>query len=133
VNEELAQRHALTLGEILGPPGRLISYSKSGYRTRHPDHVAVFNGNLCLEGGKVWHGDLDLTVDEPMLVGLARIIGTTVYVLWERDGRFDHEDKPLLREAVYSVAPSGQPWFEQKWMSRAVDGSLRRRRTKRRS
>ena len=44
----------------------------------------------------MWHGDLDLTVDEDALVALAERIGDTIFVLYESDGRFDREDDPLL-------------------------------------
>jgi hypothetical protein len=68
-------------------PRRMISRSKSNYLRRHPDHVVVFNANLCLAAGKVSWVDLDLTL-EPRLVELARRIGRRVFVLYERDGRF---------------------------------------------
>lgn len=67
MNEELAARYAEELRATLGYEGRMISFSKGGYSTAHPEHVAVFNANLCVAAGKLWWGDLDLTVDEPLL------------------------------------------------------------------
>jgi hypothetical protein len=128
MNERLARRHGAALEEMLGRPGRMISFSKSGYRERHPDHVTVFNANLCLRGGKIWYGDLDLTVDEPALAELARSIGTRLFVLSERDARFEHEEKPLLCQAICSVTPSGICCFESESIERGRDGSLRRRK-----
>ena len=49
----------------------MISHSKSRFRDRHPDQAAVFNANVCIEGGKIWFGDFNLTVDEPLLLELA--------------------------------------------------------------
>lgn len=114
----------------VGPSGRMISYSKSGYREAHPDRVPVFNANICLSPGrKVWHGDLDLTNDEPSLVQLARRTGAIVYVLYEHDGRFENDLSPLIDDAAYSVTPSGHTRFGHKYVERsAVDGTLRTRK-----
>jgi hypothetical protein len=113
----------------VGPGGRMISFSKSRYREAHPEHLAVFNANICLSPArKVWHGDLDLTVDEPLLLDLARRTGTIVYVLYEFDGRFKNADEPLIEEAVYSVTPSGHTEFGHVYIERAADGTLRLRK-----
>lgn len=50
--------------KILGREGKIISASKSSYRNLLPLHVSVFNANVILGEEKVWHGDLDLTVEE---------------------------------------------------------------------
>jgi hypothetical protein len=52
-------------------------------------------------------------------------IGETIYVLYEANGRFEHEEEPLLEQAVYSVAPSGHYRFDHRSHERAPDGSLR--------
>jgi hypothetical protein len=71
---------------ILGPVGRLIAMSKSGYLRRHPGRVVVFNAGICLEDGvEIWAGDLDLTLDEARIAELARRLGARVYVLIESD------------------------------------------------
>jgi hypothetical protein len=127
VNEELAERHADALLGTLGHSGRMISFSKSAFRRAYPENVAVFNANVCLTAGKVWHGDVDLTVGESTLAALAERIGETVYVLFERDGRFEHEDHPRLDEAVFSVTSSGHTRYQHVWIERAPDGTLRRR------
>jgi hypothetical protein len=49
--------------ERLGPPGRMISGSKTAYHQAFPTHRVFFNANLTVGGVKVWHGDLDL--DDP--------------------------------------------------------------------
>jgi hypothetical protein len=48
----------------LGPPGRLVSRSKSGYRMEFPDHLVVWNAQVFVGGETLWRGDLDLSVDE---------------------------------------------------------------------
>ena len=117
------------LEATLGQPGRMISSSKHGYGDRHPDHVALFNASVALSPAfKVWHGDLDLTVDEPVLLDLARRTGRIFYVLDERDGRFRNEQAPLVADAVYSATPSGHSRYRYDEITRANDGSLRRRR-----
>jgi hypothetical protein len=127
VNEELQTRYADDLAATLGGSGRMIANSKSGYSNEHPGHVAVFNANVCVAAGKIWHGDLDLTRDESKLGELASRTGQTVYVLYEYDARFENERSPLLRSAVYEVTPSGHNRYQQRYLERAKDGSLRRR------
>jgi hypothetical protein len=124
VNEELAARHAAAIAACLGPPGRLVGMSKTGYREQHPDHLAVFNTNVCFAAGKVWWGDVDLTLDESKLVRLAAQTDETVYLLYERDGRFANEEAPLLAQAVYSVTPNGHIRLDHAHVERRADGVL---------
>lgn len=111
--------------EVLGWPGRMISQSKSSFRERHPDHAAVFNANVCVEAGKIWFGDLDLTIDEPVLVELASQLSERIFVLRELDGRFKNELQPLLDQAIYSINADGQLSFDARKIVRAADGTLR--------
>ena len=111
--------------ELLGWPGRMISQSKSSFRDRHPDHAAVFNANVCVEAGKIWFGDLDLTTDESLLLELASQLGERIFVLREMDGRFKHELQPLLGQAIYSISGDGQPSFNARKIVRGADGTLR--------
>jgi hypothetical protein len=97
--------------ELLGPAGRMITLSKSRYRERFPDHVVIFNANICVRGSKIWHGDLDLTVDESKVVDLADRLGKTVFVLYEGDGRFANEATPLLDRAAYRAVPGRKGGF----------------------
>ena len=129
MNDDLSELHAQAIEGTLGPAGRMISFSKSGYHKRHAGHVVVFNGNVCLEAGKIWWGDIDITLDEAKLVALAKRLDQTVYVVYERDGRFGNESEPLLEEAVYSVAASGLTLFDHSYVERAADGTLRERPT----
>jgi hypothetical protein len=89
---------------LLGHKGRMIAGSKSGYRKRRPKNLTCFNANVVVEGlGKIWYGDLDITLDEALLVRLAQLLEREVYVLQEMDGRFDNEDAPKIEKAVYKV------------------------------
>ena len=111
----------------LGLEGRMIAASKTTYQDKHPDHVAVFNANVCVGHRKVWHGDFDATSAEAQLHELARLTGQVVSLLYERDGRFENEQEPLLTRAVLSVAPTGHTRFAHKQFKRSRDGTLRRR------
>lgn len=82
--------------------GRMISGSK----TAPKGHICVFNANLCTKAGKFWFGDLDLTEDKDKLQVLADEKGETIYVLREKDARFQNEAKPLLENAVAVIEPN---------------------------
>jgi hypothetical protein len=127
MNEELAERYAEALHEILGYPGRMISYSKSGYHEAHPERAAIFNASVCVTDGTLWWGDLDLSLDEAKLAELSKQIDEIVYVLYEADGRFENEQRPLLGKAVYSVTPTGHTRYRHEYIERASDGSLQMR------
>jgi hypothetical protein len=124
MNCRLAARHEKAILTTLGPTGRMIDDSKTAYRDTHPDHLPVFNANVCLGSSKIWHGDLDLTIDEEALLDLASRSEEVVSVLYESDGRFRYEDHPLVAEAVYSAAPSGHSLVDSAWAERRPDGRL---------
>ena len=94
--------------EILGMCGRMVSPSKSFYSDNHPTHQVVFNSNVCIKGSKVWYGDLDLTLFSKKLQTLSDMLKEKVYVLYESDGRFENEEKPLLEKAVVTFEPGGE-------------------------
>ena len=127
MNEELALRAEQALEDTIGPPGRILALSKSGYLETHSGNVVVFNANIAVKGGKISFCDVDLSIDEPKLLALAARLGETVYVLSERDGRFANEDAPLLERAVYSATPDGHTRYQPKWIERGRDGRLQRR------
>lgn len=103
--------------------GRMISFSKSGYPDRHPEHVAIFNAVLATEDRKVWWGDLDLTLDEPWLLQFAAAVGERLYVLSEADGSFGHEEQPRLERAWASFDPDETVWLAD-WLERRRDGRI---------
>lgn len=91
--------------ENLGYPGAMISESKSGYRDRHPDNVVVFNANLASKSyGKIWYGDIDITISKDKLFLAREAVGEDLYVLYEDDLRFDNEDKKLNEVLKYASA-----------------------------
>ena len=87
--------------------GRMLGGSKTGYTIERPNNLILFNANVLMKDiGKVWHGDLNLTADYSVLKDIAKSLNTTLYVLWESDGRFGEENKPLtalLDKAVWST------------------------------
>jgi hypothetical protein len=89
---------------FLGGKGRMLSLSKSRYSKARPKNLVIFNSNVCIEGiGKVWHGDLDFTLEEPLLRRLAEVLDKEIYVLYEMDGRFCNEGNPKIDNAIVSI------------------------------
>lgn len=100
-SEKTAQSH-------LGAMGRMVSGSKSIYLYDNPKNCVVFNANICTkEDGKIWYGDLDLTVEHDSLRKLAKELKKTVYVLPEHAARFDKERAPSYSEYVVIVDSRG--------------------------
>lgn len=94
------------ISKTLGINGRMISGSKSGYRNRYPNHVAIFNANIIAkmpDGSieKLWYGDLDITLDENAIKSAALDGECELYVLREMDARFEFEDDPQITKYVY--------------------------------
>ena len=80
------------------PMGRMISQSKSGYRDRHPQHDVMFNANIIIEGAnKAWFGDLDITIDRPLLEEIAKALDKDLYILKEMDARFGAENESIKK------------------------------------
>ena len=100
--------------------GRMIGGSKTGYRNMHPDDLIIFNANVLMPGySKVWYGDLNLTEDYLVLKDIAKSLNSTLYVLWEMDGRFGEENKPfdeLIAKAVWDTTEDKPDvaWFKAK-------------------
>lgn len=92
--------------------GRIISGSKSSYRERYPDHKVCFNANVVAQSyGKVWYGDLDLTLDREKLQEVANELHDTLYVLYEMDGRFENENQPIefyKNRAIDTITPNNK-------------------------
>jgi hypothetical protein len=85
--------------------GRMVCHSKSTYLQQNPDHVTIFNANIYTEEeGKVWYGDLDLTIDGDRLTEVATAAQQTLYVLREMDGRFGKENRTSAELKEIAVA-----------------------------
>jgi hypothetical protein len=64
--------------------GRLIAFSKSGYRKYYRGHFVVFNAQIFSRRGRVLKtADLDLTLDAEKLNAAARVVGENFFVLEE--------------------------------------------------
>ena len=75
---------------------RILAGEKWAYSSEHEDDLIIYNANVLMEDiGKVWYGDLNLTEDYVILKSIAESLDTTLYVLWEMDGRFGEEKKPI--------------------------------------
>jgi hypothetical protein len=96
--------------QILGWNGTMISGSKSGYRNRNPNNLAIFNANIIAMTAvpeKIWHGDLDLTLSIDKIKELSCDLNVEIRVLREMDARFEYEDSPQVQRFVLSVKPDG--------------------------
>lgn len=113
---------AAVIESHLGPHGRMVGSSKTGYSRRYPRRLVVFNANLLVDGCKLWWGDLDLSEDAPRLRRLALQLGGELHVLYEHDGRFHGRDsRPLVEEYVYwtdgrqqRLGKDTAEWFEMR-------------------
>ena len=89
--------------------GRMISGSKSGYWENHKENLIVFNANIIIESrGKIWHGDLDVTLDYEKLEKVAEALEEPLYILREMDARFDKEDAGIKYWKDKAVAIIGK-------------------------
>jgi hypothetical protein len=92
---------------ILGFEGKMISWSKSGYRDENPENLAIFNANIIqkTERGyeKIWFGDLDITLDYEKLIRISECLDTEIFVLYEMDARFDNESAPNVLNYMFYI------------------------------
>lgn len=94
--ETLFGKHGFNLGRSFG--------SKEAYAERYPLRTIVFNANICTrEDGKIWHGDIDYTIDRLKLKKIADEIKKNLYVLRELDARFLNARNPLFDKAVITI------------------------------
>lgn len=52
--------------------GRKLGESKSEYISSHPTHKVAFNAYIVSDKCYVWSGDLDLTIDLPILNSISQ-------------------------------------------------------------
>ena len=92
---------------------RMVSGSKSFYRTQFPKNEVYFNCNIyTAEDGKLWWGDIDYTLDRGKLVSIATEFNKVLYILSEMDGRFENEKRytrPQLEELAQKTI---YPWIQ---------------------
>lgn len=93
---------------LLGSIGKMVGASKSIYLYNNPNHCVVFNANICTkEDGKIWYGDIDLTIEHKSLQELAQKLNKTIYVLPEPAARFDKEKSPSFKDYIALVDKFG--------------------------
>jgi len=110
------QKKGTTLEKIvefhLEPMGHMVGGSKSIYRYDNPKNIVVFNSNVVTkEDGKIWYGDIDVTLSHTTLKELAKDLKKTIYVLHEMDARFENEVNPKIEKAVVTITPAGEFTF----------------------
>lgn len=112
----------LEIERILGQRGRLVDSSKTCYTQKHPNNIVLFNANIFFDiTGKVWYGDIDLTLDLDKLREIARKFKTDVVILGEHDGRFElHNRSDYDQVFAFKVTPSGDVVVGSKWLSYVV-------------
>lgn len=94
--EAIAKKH-------LGSLGRMVGGSKSIYRYDNPDNIVVFNANVATKKhGKIWYGDLDVTLDVKDLQRLSKELGMPVFIFHESQGRFGNENNLIFSDAAFS-------------------------------
>ena len=85
--------------KYLGPAGRMIGGSKSGYRTEHPNNRVFFNACIYDKTpSQVWWGDIDITLDEFKLNQIAEYHTQRFYVTPEFGYRSDFNHKIKKRD-----------------------------------
>lgn len=96
---------------------RMISGSKSLYRQRYPKNDVVFNANIFIPTkGKVWYGDLDITLDSKGLQDVCNEIGEEMIVVSEMLGRFGAEERPyneIEKNAHVKFIPNAKTYQER--------------------
>lgn len=94
--EAIAKKH-------LGSLGRMVGGSKSIYRHDNPNNIVIFNANVATKKhGKIWYGDLDITLDVEDLKRLSKELGMPVFAFYESQGRFGKEENLPFPEAAFS-------------------------------
>ena len=76
--------------------GRMLSPSKSTYCQEHQGELVIFNANIITKThGKIWYGDLNVTLDFDNLKNIADFLKEDLYILMEGDARFGYEKQPI--------------------------------------
>ena len=106
---------------------RMLGAHKIDYRMENEGDLIVFNANVLMSGyGKIWYGDLNLTLEWVILKSIAQSLNTTLYILWEMDARFGEEGKPfekLIEKAVWNTTDD-KPTLE--WYKKKIDKKYNR-------
>jgi hypothetical protein len=86
------------------PFGDMLGGQKWQYSESFPNHLVIFNANVLTKShGKVWYGDLDVSISHARLKKIAEQAGEPLYVLHESTARFGEENKPIDKLLVQAV------------------------------
>ena len=76
--------------------GRMLAASKSTYCQEHQEDLVIFNANVITKShGKIWYGDLNITLDFDNLKNIADKLNEDLYILMEGDARFGYENQSI--------------------------------------
>jgi hypothetical protein len=68
--------------------GRMIGFSKSGYTKSFPNNEVYFNARIFTEElGKIWVGDIDVTVNSYILQEIANESQLDLFIISESDSK----------------------------------------------
>tara|TARA_Y100000310_G_scaffold340267_1_gene435414 strand:+ start:469 stop:873 length:405 start_codon:yes stop_codon:yes gene_type:complete len=86
------------------PFGHMLDSQKWKYSVSFPNHLVIFNANVLTKShGKVWYGDLDISMSHARLKKIAEQVGEPLYILHESAARFGEENKPIDELLAVSV------------------------------
>ena len=89
--------------ETLHVDRMVAHFSKTLYNKNNPTHKTCYNANVFGEGlGKIWYGDLDLTLDSEKLQRIADRMERTLYVLSEGQGKWHNESRKDYADVAVS-------------------------------
>jgi hypothetical protein len=112
--------------KYLGNSGRMIGSSKGRYKEANPDNLVVFNSNIYTKSmGKIWYGDIDITLSLSDLKNMSREMNEEFMVLPEMAMRFEYENDPKLEDFVIIVKPDMTCILAGKYLDyKDTDGKL---------
>ena len=88
-------------------PGRKMAPSYPHYFAAHPDNIIIRRANiLTKEQGRIWWGDLDLTLEMDDLKQLAKDINQEIWILREMDVSLRGRE-PDWDSFVFRIQPNG--------------------------
>lgn len=87
--------------------GRMIFGSEVDYKNQNPEHLVVSDATVVsLKRGKIWLGDLDVTIDEEKLIAVSRELGEHLYIIKEPRESFNSgtaSADQLIKRAIWST------------------------------
>ena len=96
--------------------GRMISFSKSVYRSKYPDNDIVFNANIFIpKNGNVFKGDLDITFDCEKLQQICDELGKEMIITTESVGWYakNKKYKDIEKHAHAKFIPNQKVYFRR--------------------